>query len=309
MVSLLLSSIAWGGTFEVTLDAAREAMIAGDSGLAAGHIRAAEVYAPQAGAIIEASQLARIWMYRGMLAHQQGGLDDLAMDIWRQALGVDAEIAWDEGAYDDNGAHGLFEALRQEASGRLKVSVLHPGAVGAAVLYVDGRRVAEGDTVVEGIHLAQIECPDEQGTFGMWTELDRRMKWLAMCPDGVDTTVVVAAAEGGGDEFGDFGPTFGGGGAVDTEVYEPLPPAPLEPYRKKVSMPLLLGAGGAALVSGGMYLAALSSRAQFDDVSSRELQSATDVSDLRQQTNSRVFISAGTGAVALGLYTAAFISF
>lgn len=292
----------------MTLDSARDAMNGGDYEAAAGLIRAAELHAPEAGELLEAEQVARIWLYRGMLAHAQGSHDALAMDIWRQALVVDDEIQWDDLAYENPAAQGLFEALRAEVRGRPKVSVQHPEAVGAARLHVDGRRVGLEDTVREGIHLAQIECPEEQGMFGAWTDFDRRFRWLEMCPEGVDVTAVVAEVEEE-DDFGDFGPSFGAAVAT-ADVSEPLPPAPLQPTRRKISTPMLIGAGGAALVSGGMYLSALQSRARFDDLSaSSELQTAADVSALRTATNTRVYLSAGTGVLAVGLYTAAFIQF
>lgn len=310
MVGLLISAMAWGGTFEVTLDAARQAMVDGDPELAAGLIRAAELHAPEAGTIMDSAELARIWMYRGMIVYGQGNPDDLATQLWRQAFAIDNEIEWDAAFYDDNDALGLFEGLRAESTGRPRAGILHPGAVGAAKLYVDGDRAAEEDTVRIGVHLAQVECPEEQGTFGVWTDFDKKFKWLKLCPAGVDTSVVVEE-EPEDDEFGDFAPAFGvaAAGAGDDGPYEPLPPAALAPAPKKVSMPLLVSAGGAALISGGMYLAALNSRSQFDDVYNASLHSAGDVADLKQKTNTRVVVSAGTGAVALGLYTAAFIRF
>ena len=156
------------------------------------------------------------------------------------------------------------------------------------------------------MHLAQVECPGEQGTHGVWTDFGRRLKWLELCPDGVDTSVVVEEEE---DEFEGLGPVFGSATTSSQAQAVVLPPAPLEPQRKKISTPLLIGAGSAALISGGMYLAALSSRAEFDDLSSTSMQSAEDVAALRSQTNNRVYLSVGSGAVALGLYTAAFIQF
>ena len=310
---LMVTGLANAGRFEVTLDAAREKMLEGDVPTAAGYIRAAELYAPTAGALIEGEQLGRIWMYQGMLVHRQDSSSEIPMQLWRQALTVAPDLAWDEEAYNDRTAQGLFEALRAEVRSRPQQDAQIPEAVGAAKLYVDGARIRAGETVREGLHLIQVECPDDQGTFGQWEDFSKKVKWLALCPSPVDTSVVVEEAEEE-DEFGDFGPTFGGGGdsiaaSTSDEDLEPLPPAPLPPPRARVNMPLLASAGVAALASGGMYIAALSSRKQFDDLGSTTIVSADDISALRQQTNTRVYISAGAGAAALGLYTAAFIQF
>ena len=306
MLAALLLNTAAAGTFEVTLDAARDKLIDGDLATAAGYIRAARSYAPESPDVLEADQLARIWLYRGMIASMLGEDEDEVMDLWRQSFVVDPDIQWDEAAMANGPARDLFEALRQEVQGRPRVDAKIPEKVGAAKLYVNGGKRIFGDGVREGEHLAQIECPDEQGTFGVWTDFtDRKFDWLAMCPAGVDVSVVVDD-EDEDDGFGDMGPSFGGGGVVDEGPFEPLPPAPAEP-RVSVSMPLLISAGGAALISGGLYAMALSSRAQFDDLSNPDLQTVSDVTDLRKKTNTRVYLSAGTGAVALGLYTAAFL--
>ncbi len=304
LTALLLVSLGNAGTLEATVDAARDAIIAGDLPLAAGYLRSAEGYGPHAAAVIEGEELARIWLYRGMIVHMSGGGQDQSMDLWRQALVVSVEVPWDEQALVDRDAQDLFEALRQEIRDRPQIDAWVPAAVGAAKLYVDGERVRAGDAVREGVHLAQIACPDEQGVFGQWTSFEKDPKWLKLCPDGVDTTVAVAEEEE--DEFGEFGLSFGSAGASTDEPATPLPPT-AESARVKVSVPLLVGAGGAALISGGMYLAALSSRAQFDDVTSPSIQTIDDVSAMQQQTNTRVYLSAGSGAVALGLYAAAFL--
>ncbi|MEL6346892.1 MAG: hypothetical protein AAFV53_27515 [Myxococcota bacterium] len=309
MMLALLCSVGMAGTFEVTLDAARDAMLEDDLKLAAGYIRAAELYAPQAPTPIPSDELGRIWLYRGMILYKQNADDaQEAMSQWRQALAINTDLEWDRQALENNDARGLFEALRREVRDRPKVDPKAPEKIGAANLFVDGNDLSDEPVIIEGVHLAQVECPDEQGTFGEWTEFEKPARWLQLCPEGVDTSVVVEEEEPE-DEFADFGPVFGSGpGEVDNTVYEPL--SPVDPIsRKKVNVPLLASAGAAAVVAGGMYLAALSSRNQYDDLNNTNAQTIQDLEDLRSQTNNRVYISAGAGVVAVGLYTAAFINF
>ncbi|MFT5682078.1 MAG: hypothetical protein ACI8RZ_002996 [Myxococcota bacterium] len=304
LAAALLIASATAGTFEVTLDAARDKIADGDLATAAGYIRAAKSYAPESPDILEPDELGRIWLYRGVIASKVGEDEDEVMDLWRQAFVVSPDIQWDEIAMTSGPERDLFEALRQEVQGRPRVSAMVPEKLGAAKIYVDGGKRISGDGVREGMHLGQITCPDEQGTFGVWTDFtERKFDWLTLCPGGVDTSVVATDDEE--DEFGDFGPAFGGGGVAEGPG-DPLPPAPVEP-RVSVSMPLLLSAGGTALISGGLYLAALSSRGQFDDLTNPDLQTAANVSDQRKKTNTRVYLSAGAGVAAVGLYTAAFL--
>ncbi|MDG1482107.1 MAG: hypothetical protein P8R54_21120 [Myxococcota bacterium] len=304
LAATLLIASAAGGTFEVTLDAARDKIVDGDLVTAAGYIRAAKSFAPTAPDILKPDELGRIWLYRGMMASMVGEAEEEVMDLWRQAFVVSPDIQWEEAVMASGPERDLFEALRQEVQGRPRVDVRVPEMSGAAVIYVDGGKRIAGDGVREGMHLGQISCPDEQGTFGIWTDFtDRKLDWLALCPGGVDTAVVVEDDDD--DEFGDFGPSFGGS-VADAEPFEPLPPAVAE-ARVAASMPLLLSAGGTALISGGLYLAALSSRGQFNELTNPELQTAADVSALRKQTNTRVYLSAGAGVIAVGLYTVAFL--
>jgi hypothetical protein len=302
MLTVLFISTATAGPFEATLDAARDKMASGELAAAAGYIRAARFFAPESSEVLDADQLGRIWLYRGMIAAMIGEDEDKIMDLWRQAFVISPALQWDEIAMASGPERDLYEALRQESKGGSRVDALIPERYGAAKLYVDGNKRIYGDGVYAGEHLAQIECPDEQGTFGIWTDFsERKFDWLSLCPDGVN----IAAAAAPADDY-EYGPRFGIAASPEQEAAEPLPPVAVE-QRISVSMPLLLSAGGAALVSGGLYAAALNSRSQFDDLNNPALQIPDDVSTLRRQTNTRVYLSAGTGAFALGLYTVAFL--
>ncbi len=78
------------------------------------------------------------------------------------------------------------------------------------------------------------------------------------------------------------------------------------PARKRSSptLPLALGAGGAALASGVIYALALSSRAEFDDPETHQ----EDLAALRARTNGLVYGASGVGVVAVGLGAVAVIS-
>ena len=150
--------------------------------------------------------LARISYYRGVVEQLQGDKKGKAIDYWRAALVLDDQTPWEPEVLKADDPETLFEALRSEVRSRDKVDLGVPEAVGAAKLYVDGGKVASGDRALTGQHLAQITCPDGK-TYGVWTDFAKPLKWFALCPGGVDTTVVVANQAQ--DDFGEFGPSFG----------------------------------------------------------------------------------------------------
>jgi len=206
------------------LGKARAALVSGDGKAAAQALDSAEDEAVDEAAVLPASLLARLYFYRGVSEHIQGDKKGRALDAWRQALIFDNGFQWDREVLDADDPRALFEALRAEVRSRSRVDTWVPEAVGAAKLFVDGQRRSHGDEVRQGIHLAQIECPDGS-VHGKWTDLTKDPKWFKLCPAGVDTSVVVEeAAASSEDEFADFAPMFGpapdDGGASGSDVAE-----------------------------------------------------------------------------------------
>jgi len=234
---------AQAAPLDEALSAARAAITAGDSKAAAEALARAELAASAATAPVRPAELAAIWLYQGVLlraAHDPKGRYN---DLWRQALVVDNTLPWDEALLKDDDAFSLFEALRTEVRGRPKLSTGAPAAVGAAKLYIDGARTNAEDTRHEGVHLAQITCPDGC-TYSGWTTLRPPPQPLAWCPGGVDLSAAPAEEE---DEFDGMGPVFGvqsaaegpAGCAVSATAPKPSP-AP----------PVVKGVGGSAKAGG-----------------------------------------------------------
>jgi hypothetical protein len=87
-----------------------------------------------------------------------------------------------------------------------------------------------------------------------------------------------------------------------------LPPAPPIPVvevvpPRRVSVPLLVSAGAVAAASGGLYAAARTTRARYDDPQT----SFEDLDGIRQRTNGLETASQVAGAAALGMGVAAFV--
>ena len=266
LFGLLLPGLAWAGPVEDQVAAAAKALAARDLAAAAKALDAAEAKAPEAGAVLPPATLARIWYYRGAVAHLQKARASVVMEHWRQALVLDNTLAWEQGIVGDDGdPWSLFEALRTEVRGRGKVGLSIPEKVGKARLFVDGVAVQAGDQAVEGKHLAQITCDD--GTVaGAWTTFAKDPRWLKLCPGGIDVNAAPAVAANE-DEWGDLGPAFGESPAPEPpkadppkfESVKPEPPKPepavakAEPAPREGGDPLRRGLqiGGATLLVGG----------------------------------------------------------
>lgn len=235
----LSGGVALAGPVEDRLGEARAAIIAGDYKTALKALDAAQAAAPGAETVVSAKALARIWYYRGVVEHLQGDKKGRAMDHWRQALVFANDLSWETEVLKADDPETLFEALRSEVRSRQKVDIGAPEAVGLAKLYVDGSKVGAGDRVLSGQHLAQITCPDGK-TYGVWTDFSKSVKWLALCPGGVDTSVVANTAPQ--DDWGEFGPSFGApadGSAdmLDVPFGGPEPAEPAEPAPATVEAP------------------------------------------------------------------------
>ena len=55
-----------------------------------------------------------------------------------------------------------------------------PPMLGLAKLYVDGQRICPSESVQEGTHLIQVDCPDD-GIYGQWVTFPKKkVKWLKL---------------------------------------------------------------------------------------------------------------------------------
>ena len=286
-----LGSSAWASAAE-DLDAARKALEEKDAVRVDKALNRAEEALPKHDAVVSPTLVGRYFYYRGMQLHQQDGATDKTLDAWRQAFAVDLEVKWDDTISQDSTARDLFLALRTEVADRPQQSAQVPEATGAAQLYVDGVRVRAGDTVREGEHLAQIVC-DNAKTYGSWTNFDKKMKWFKLCPGGVDTSVVVVEEEPE-DEFGEFGPMFGGpdagggegegteGGGDTGTVELPAPGEPeireeVIPAWSRVKWPFLIAGGASLATAGGLQLVAMSNNKAFYSLDNGDLTSRSSI--------------------------------
>lgn len=248
MLPLLLASVALAGPLEDRLDAAREALLAADYDTAEDELDDAVKALDDATEVVDTATLARLYFYQGAVDNLGHGKMDDAMESWRQSLAFDVEYQWEEGILTYETGLDMYEALRREMADRTPVDPLLPEKTGLAKLYVDGRQVRHPDTVSEGSHLAQIECPDG-GVHSVWiTKLKKlqKLKWFKMCPGGVDTSVEVVE-EVEEDEWGGHAPLFGpvegdalvedmGGDVLPDE--EPVAEEPPEPVADEPDAPL-----------------------------------------------------------------------
>jgi len=203
-LTTVVLSAAHAATVGDHVSDARSKLSSGDYAGAEAALIAAETLAPETGAVVPTVDLARIGFYRGVLAQLRGLPPAEQMAHWRGALVIAPELAWD-GSLVKPESETIFLALRTEVRDRAKIDIGAPEATGAAVLYLDGVRVRAGDTALKGTHLAQVACPSGVVP-GRWTDFERPLKWLKLCPEKVDTTVVVEEKTDDWATFGAFGP-------------------------------------------------------------------------------------------------------
>ena len=194
LLGLAYSPFSQAGEFEDKVAEGREAIAKGNAKSALKLLSAAEDAAPNNGVLVSTNDLARFWYYQGVGYHLKGDKKGRDMTNWRQALLMDLEFQWEEDLLQSEDAQALFEALRKEVGSRSRTDVGVPEKTGASTIHVDGERKRTGDEVRKGTHLGQIVC-DDSSVHGKWTNFSSSVDWFSLCPNGVDTTVVVAKAE------------------------------------------------------------------------------------------------------------------
>lgn len=313
---VLWPSMAQAGALTDDLAAAQKALVEKDATAALASVASAESASEALETVARASIISRVHYYRGMAIYMNGD-QDAAMNEWRTALMIDNSLQWDEGIAKDQQAQDLFEALRKEVRDRQTEDAGVPPMLGLAKLYIDGERVCPQDRVQRGTHLIQVECPEDR-VYGEWVTFPKKkVKWLKLCPDGVDTTLIPEPEEAGeedmfsfGDEMGDESagcPLPGEEGdeavAEETTPEEP-PPASAPLIEHRVSWPMV-AAGTGLLVGGGAALAIASSRkASFMDTS---FTSAAEVDTAAKKVNNVAWMGTGLTVVGGGLCVAAVI--
>lgn len=305
VTALALPATAAAGTFGEEVEAAKGAIAGDDAKAALTSLDAAQDAAGSLEAVVDSKTLATYWYYRGLATWLKTGSVDKAGDAWRYSLIVDNGYEWDEELVKDRDAQDYYLALSAEVRSRPKVDPAVPAATGEARVYVDGIRVRAGDLALEGMHLAQVRCPD-LAVFGQWSDFGKPVKYFKLCPNGVDTSVVVEEVEE--DDFGDMGPAFGG----EEEAPAGPPPDPdqdvedtiargagvvagvggdagsggeVEVIRKKVIWPAFAAGVAAAGAAGALQLVALNKQSQYNDLDNPDYRTADDLAQLRKSTN------------------------
>lgn len=318
----LLSLPAWASPAE-DLASAREGLKSGDLARARSALKRAEAALEDADDVLPAKVVGQYFYYLAMIEFLEDGASDDAMDAFRQTLTVDLEAKWDMEIADDGASRDLFLALRNEVKDWPRHDAQVPEATGAARLYVDGVRLSAGDTVRDGVHLAQITC-DDGSVQGTWADFSKKVKWFKLCPGGVDTSVVVVEEEPE-DEFAEFGPMFGDddpGGDDPTEAADPVAtavttPTPGEgeeqveiiPAWSRVKWPYVIAGAGAMALGGGLQLGAMNQNSSFYDLDNSELGSRESIESHRGRVNTMQTLALGSFVVGGGLFAVAVIPF
>ncbi|MFT5679321.1 MAG: hypothetical protein ACI8RZ_000225 [Myxococcota bacterium] len=328
-LALLVPLSAEAGNLDEDLTTVRAQITSGEHKEALKSLKLIEKSLDESDSLVSNRSLARVWFYKGTAEFGTGNKKGRAEDAWRQALTVRNDFAWDADLMGDSDLISLFEALRGEVEGRGYLETGVPEKVGAAVLYVDGEQHGPEESVIRGTHLAQIACPDEQGTFSVVTDFAKPVDWFALCPDGVDTSVVVAVAEE--DEWSEFGPSFGDSDPVeetdpvaevdptsavtDPAVTDPAvtDPAITDPgnSRSGPGLGTYMLASGGALVAGGLVVNFAMVNPAYAEITAANDDPYTvtraEASDLTTRFNTSRILTIGLTAGGLALAGSSFL--
>ena len=283
------------------IESAKRALAEGDGDRALSLIAQARMSLPNEPQVVNAATVAEVLYLEG-LAPRVLGLDrEQDIDRFRDALSVFPEFRWNRELLNDKGLRGYFEALRAEIKQRSPVHTQVPKRRGLLKTYVDGVEHQALNAVRSGPHLAQVACPDGQIT-GQWTTFERELDWIGMCREKPNLKVTPPPQED--DEFAFSMPDPNAG----PEPMRWIPPKKVREPFKVSKQTWFISAGVAGAVAIGTYAAALSARAQYDDLDNPSLRNPTDLEAQRSKTNRLVGVSIGSAVVGGGLAAAGVFS-
>ncbi len=303
--TMLAVSTASAEPLAAQVQAVRAEMTKGE--LEAASKRLQEVYlaAPSAEEIVDAQTLGEILYYQGLIPRLMEVERPEDLDNWRDALVVFPGLVWDKEILESRDQQAVFEALRGEVEQRPAIPTGVPEARGEARMYVDGVEHLPKQAIRSGQHFVQVACPGDE-MVGKWTRFVEPVSWLSLCSKPVDITVVPAPIEEESLGFGmeEEDPRGGPEPLPLSVVVVAKPPTFSERWKKT----LLLGAGGTALVSGGLYVSALVSRGKYDNVDNTDIATQADLDALRGRTNTQVTLSITFASASVGMATVAAFS-
>jgi hypothetical protein len=257
--------------------------------------------APYSADVADAQAVSELLYLQGLLPRMMGAERESDLDLWRDAIVIYPDIEWSTALLNDRDQAAVFEALRGEVFQRPGVATGVPEKHGLAQAYVDGVEHQHDQAVRAGRHLVQVVCPGGK-TVGRWTRFQEPVPWLTMCPEPIDLTVSPPEAA---EEDDGFGPDVDPRAGPEPLPLSSVPKPPKISFSKRWKTKLLVGAGSSVLLSGGLYAAALSGRAEYDDLDAAGVSNSADLEALRASTNQKVTVSLTLAGVGVGMATVA----
>ena len=286
------------GKYQECIDTVDEARLLMDKGMA----KTKPSKDSEEGVVYSPENIAFLYLYRGnalYLQSQAGHLDD-----WRKALIIHPYLEWNENLVTDSEAWDIFLAIKGEIRTRNEVDIGIPEKNGRALIFVDGVQRLEGDTVPEGEHFVQVQCP-KGDIQSFYTTFRKPIKWHKACPYKYDINEEVEVVIE--SEWDAFGPAFGNTEApIDINEETSSSSEGEEEYVspwERIDKNLVYTSAGLVVVGSALYTLAYSGKNAYMDLENPDIKSVEDLDALRSKTNNRFFASMGSYGVAAGVYS------
>ena len=313
---LFLCNFALADSFSDAMNSAKEALKQENYSAMNKFLKTAKKEATKTKRIIPTDELIELYFLKAVAEFRQGNTDD-AIPYLRESLIASPHMEF-KNEYTSNPSHfELFLSVQSEVSYREKVDTDIPESYGTAEIYINGFQKDTGAQVPMGEHFAQIKCPQGE-VFSKWTKFNGNFNWIKMCPYKFDLRKPCPEPNDDPLALNPFEevPEHCVEGAeqsvsVPSEgVQNPdqgLPDASKKPQVwAKINKPLLIGSILTAATAGTLYYLALEDRKSFDNLGTGAITSEDELRALRDDINTKVYVSAGLGVTTVGLYAAAF---
>jgi len=305
----LLGQIAFADDFESTITAAQKSMDEGNYEQMLVSLQEAKVLAGKSTRIFTSEELVQIYWIEALSYFKRKEID-ASIEPLRHALMLKPNMEFTNPITSDAEYRDVFLGVQNEVRHRETLDSNIPKEYGFAEIYINGVAREHGHQVSYGEHFTQIKCPrgDVHSNWHFFKNDGGKKKsidWLALCPYTFNTQPPCPPVNDDPlnmDPFAEkIDPTKCQ--AANAEIGKK---APVTLPKRKINTNLLIGSAVTTVAAGTLYYLALEERKKFDNLGEGAITSEDELRSLQGDINTKVYISAGLGGVAIGLWTGAF---
>ena len=305
----LFGQTAFANDYESEIKTAQQALDSDDYALMSESLKKAKNKANSLVRIITPNELAQIYWIETQSLFKRKELDASIVPL-RNAIMLHPKLSFTNSITSDPEYRDVFIGMQKEIMHRYTVESAIPKETGYAEIYINGVRKEYEHKVYYGENFIQVKCP-RGDVYSSWHTFSddggkkNTVDWLGMCPYKFNTMPPCPPVNDDPLNMDPFAEKVDPSKcqATNEEIGKKTP---IKVPKRKINTNLLIGSALTTVAAGTIYYLALEDRKKFDNLGEDAITSEDELRTLQGDINTKVYLSAGLGAVGLGLWTGAF---